>query len=345
MNVRYRGYFSLVIVLCGLLMASWSSAGEAVRLKGSGASFPFPLYGLWFKEYGKANRNVIIDYQAKGSGAGIKDFVNKTVDFAASDAAMSDEEMAAVEGGVQLLPMTAGSIVLAYNLPGGPKELKLSREAYTKIFLGQVTKWSDPVIAQANPDTKLPEMDITIARRADSSGTTFVFTQHLSAISEAWKNGPGVGTTVSWPSSDKFIASPKNDGVTATIKQTAGAIGYIEYGFAELGKLPMVSLENKSGKFVKPSLESGQAALAGVELPQDLRAWLPDPDGEAAYPIVTYTWMVFYKKYADPKKAEMIRNVVKYCLTDGQKVSGKMGYIPLPDDVVQVVSTALDNIQ
>jgi phosphate transport system substrate-binding protein len=345
MNVRFVRCFSLLIALCGLLMASWSSAGEAVRLKGSGASFPFPLYGLWFKEYGKTNRNVIIDYQAKGSGAGIKDFVNKTVDFAASDAAMTDEEMAAVEGGVQLLPMTAGSIVLAYNLPGGPKELKLSREAYTKIFLGQVTKWNDPVIAQANPDSKMPETDITVARRADSSGTTFVFTHHLSAISEAWKNGPGVGTTVSWPSSDKFIASPKNDGVAATIKQTPGAIGYIEYGFAELGKLTMASLENKSGKFVKPSLESGQAALAGVELPQDMRTWLPDPGGEAAYPIVTYTWMVFYKKYDDPKKAETIRNVVKYCLTDGQKVSGKMGYIPLPDEVVQVVSTALDNIQ
>ena len=335
----------LLLMLCSLLFTSLGWAGEAVRLKGSGASFPFPLYGLWFKEYGKVNRNVIIDYQAKGSGAGIKDFVNKTVDFAASDAAMTDEEMAAVEGGVQLLPMTAGSIVLAYNLPDGPKELKLSREAYTKIFLGQVTKWNDPAIAQANPDAKMPETGITVVRRADSSGTTFVFTQHLSAVSEAWKNGPGFGTTVNWPSSDKFIASPKNDGVAATIKQTPGAIGYIEYGFAELGKLPMASLENKAGKFVKPSLESGQAALAGVDLPPDLRAWLPDPSGEGAYPIVTYTWMVFYKKYGDPKKAETIRNVVKYALIDGQKVSGKMGYIPLPDNVVPVVSRALDNIQ
>jgi phosphate transport system substrate-binding protein len=191
----------------------------------------------------------------------------------------------------------------------------------------------------------MPETDITVVRRADSSGTTFVFTQHLSTISEAWKNGAGAGTTVNWPSSDKFIASPKNDGVAATIKQTPGAIGYIEYGFAELGKLPMASLENKSGRFIKPSLESGQAALVGVDLPPDLRAWLPDPDGEGAYPIVTYTWMVFYKKYDDPKKAETIRNIVKYCLTDGQKMSGKMGYIPLPDNVVQVVSAALDNIQ
>jgi phosphate transport system substrate-binding protein len=345
MNVGHGRYLSLLIILCGLLTASFGWAGEAVRLKGSGASFPFPLYGLWFKEYGKAHRNVTIDYQAKGSGAGIKDFMNKTVDFAASDAAMSDEEMTAVDGGVQLLPMTAGSIVLAYNLPGGPKELKLSRQAYTKIFLGQVTKWDDPLIAQANPDEKMPDTGITVVRRADSSGTTFVFTQHLSAISEDWKNGIGMGTTVNWPGSDKFIASPKNDGVAATIKQTPGAIGYIEYGFAELGKLPMASLENRAGKFVKPSLESGQAALAGVDLPQDFRAWLPDPTGDAAYPIVTYTWMVFYKKYDDPKKAEAIRDVVKYCLTDGQKVSGKMGYIPLPDQVVQVVSHAVQNIQ
>jgi phosphate transport system substrate-binding protein len=345
MHVGPMRYLMLLCMLGGLLTASCGWAGEAVRLKGSGASFPFPLYGLWFKEYGKANRNVIIDYQAKGSGAGIKDFMSKTVDFAASDAAMTEEEMAAVEGGVQLLPMTAGSIVLAYNLPNGPTELKLSREAYSKIFLGKVTKWSDPVIAEANPDAKMPATDITVVRRADSSGTTFVFTQHLSAISEAWKSGPGAGTTVNWPGSDKFIASPKNDGVAATIKQTPGAIGYIEYGFAELGKLPVASLENQSGKFIKPSLESGQAALAGVELPQDLRAWLPDPSGEEAYPIVTYTWMVFYKKYDDPKKAEALRNVVKYCLTDGQKMSGKMGYIPLPDNVVQVVSAALDNIQ
>jgi phosphate transport system substrate-binding protein len=335
----------LSLMLGSLLFVSLSWAGETVRLKGSGASFPFPLYGLWFKEYGKVNRNVTIDYQAKGSGAGIKDFISKTVDFAASDAAMTDEEIASVPGGVQLLPMTAGSIVLAYNLPDGPKELKLSREAYSKIFLGEVTRWNDPLIVRTNPDAKMPDMGIAVVRRADASGTTYVFTQHLSAISEAWKNGPGTGTTVNWPSSDKFIASPKNDGVAATIKQTPGAIGYIEYGFAELGKLPMALLENKAGKFIKPSLESGQAALAGVDLPPDLRAWLPDPSGEEAYPIVTYTWMIFYKKYGDAKKAETLRNVVKYALTDGQKMSSKMGYIPLPDKVVQVVSSALDNIQ
>jgi phosphate transport system substrate-binding protein len=346
MHSRWMGSASSMLVMVLMLFATspgW--AGEMVRLKGSGASFPFPIYGLWFKEYGKAQRHVIIDYQAKGSGAGVRDFVNKTVDFAASDAAMTDAQMQEVEGGVQLLPMTAGAIVLSYNLPEGPKELKLSREAYSKIFQGQLTKWNDPLIAQANPGVAMPNLDITVARRADSSGTTFVFTQHLSAISEAWRNGPGTGTTVNWPSSDKFIASPQNAGVAATIKQTPGAIGYIEYGYAEQGKLPMAWLENKAGTFIKPSLESGQAALNGVELPPDLRAWLPDPEGPDAYPIITYTWMLFYKKYDDAKKAQTLREVVKYCLTEGQKVSGKMGYIPLPDKVVQVVSQAANNIQ
>jgi len=342
---RESGSVALLVLLCSLCLAPAHAMAQTVKLKGSGASFPFPLYGRWFKEYGKVNQHVQVDYQAKGSGAGIKDFVNKTVDFAASDAAMTDEEIAEVEGGVQLLPMTAGEIVLAYNLPNGPKDLKLSREAYTKMFLGQITKWNDPLIATANPGATLPDTAITVVRRADSSGTTFVFTQHLSAVSAAWKNGPGSGMTVNWPSTDKMVASPKNDGVAATIKQTPGAIGYIEYGFAKLAKLPMAWLENKAGKFVEPGLASGQAALASVTLPADFRAWLPDPDGAAAYPIVSYTWMLFYKKYSDPKMAEAIRDVVQWCLTEGQKVSDEMGYIPLPNQVVEVVAKATNNIQ
>src|SRR5215510_10258865 len=345
MRRSYSGSVLLLVMLCSLCLAASDAAAQMVKLKGSGASFPFPLYGRWFKEYGKVNKQVQVDYQAKGSGAGIKDFVNKTVDFAASDAAMTDEEIASVDLGVQLLPMTAGEIVLAYNLPNGPKDLKLSREAYTKIFLGQITKWNDPVIAKANPGATLPDTAITVVRRADSSGTTFVFTQHLSAVSAAWKNGPGSGMTVNWPSTDKMVASPKNDGGAATLKQTPGAIGYIEYGFAKLAKLPMTWLENKAGKFVAPGLASGRAALASVTLPADFRAWLPDPDGDASYPIVTYTWMLFYKKYSDPKMAEAIRDVVKYCLTEGQKVSDEMGYIPLPSQVVEVVAKAVNNIQ
>lgn len=320
------------------------AAAGATKLTGSGASFPYPLYDLWFKEYCASHDGVRIDYQSKGSGAGIKDFIQGTVDFAASDAAMSDEEIAQVEKGVQLLPLTAGEVVLAFNLPG-VSELKLSREAYTSILLGKVAQWSDPLIAEANPGQDLPDLDITVVRRADSSGTTYVFTQHLSAISEEWKDGPGTGKTVVWPDSDKFIASPKNDGVTATIMQTEGAIGYVEYGYAKQTKLPMASLENKAGAFVSPSLESGQAALANVEMPEDLRAWLPDPEGEASYPIVSYTWLLCYRNYDSPEKAQVLKDAIEYCITEGQAASDKMGYVPLPENVVAKVRSAMGNIQ
>ena len=344
MRGRQVGYCFIFVLVSGWLFASPLLAQDKLRLTGSGASFPAPLYGQWFKDYSKAHSDVTVDYQAKGSGAGIRDLINKTVDFAASDAAMTDEEMAQVKDGVQLLPMTAGTIVFGYNLPG-VQELKLSREVYPRIFLGEITKWNDPAIAKANPGVTLPDLPITVVRRADASGTTFVFTQHLSAISEAWKKGPGTGTTVNWPSSDKIVAAPKNDGVTATIKQTPGAIGYIEYSYAKLANVPMALVENKAGKFVKATEESGKAALASVKLPGDLRAWLPDPDGAEAYPITTYTWMLFYKKYDDPKKAEALRRMVNYGLTDGQKISDRLGYIPLPDHVVQVVGKAAENIQ
>ena len=202
-----------------------------------------------------------------------------------------------------------------------------------------------PLIVKDNPDLKLPDLDITVVRRADASGTTFVFTQHLSAISEAWKKGPGHGTTVNWPSSDKIVAAPKNDGVTATIKQTPGAIGYIEYGYAMMAKVNMAALQNKDGKFVMPSEQSGAEALAKATMPADMRVWLPDPDGEGSYPIATYTWMLFRKQNDDPKKAEAMRKMVNYCLTEGQKISSKMGYIPLPENVVQEVSKAAQNIK
>ena len=339
---------TLLAVASCLIIAVFATpaiGADQIRLTGSGATFPFPIYSTWFKNYNQAHKDVLIDYQGKGSGAGIKDFINHTVDFAASDAAMTDEEIAQVKEGVQLLPMTAGTIVLAYNLPGNPKGLKLSREAYSKIFLAQIKKWNDPIIAKDNPDMKLPDLDITVVRRADSSGTTFVFTKHLAAISEDWAKGPGFGTTVKWADSDKIVAAPKNDGVTATIRQTPGAIGYIEYGYALLAKVNMAELQNKAGKFVAPTAASGSAALANVKLPEDMRVWLPDPEGEQSYPIATYTWMLFYKKYADAKKAEAIGNMVAYCLKDGQKIADKMGYLPLPDNVVQEILKASANIK
>jgi phosphate transport system substrate-binding protein len=327
------------------VIAPASAAGEQLRLTGSGASFPAPLYAAWFKSFSKNDKRANIDYQAKGSGAGVLDFINKTVDFAASDAAMKPEEIAKVDGGVVLLPMTAGEIVLAYNLPGGLKGLKLPRDVYPDIFLGKITKWNDPRIQSANPNLKLPELPITVVRRADSSGTTFVFTNHLAAISPEFKAGPGAGTTVNWPSSDKFVAAPKNDGVTATIKQTPGAIGYVEYAYALGAKVEMADLQNKAGKFTRPGTEGGAAALASVQLPDNLIAWVLDPEGDKAYPIATFTWMLFYQKNATPEKAKILRDVVEYGITEGQKISGKMGYIPLPDKVVKAVRAASAKIQ
>ena len=270
-----------VIAIATLISAKVDA--QEVKLIGSGASFPFPIYSAWFKDFSKQNNGVTVDYQAKGSGAGIQDFINHTVDFAGSDAAMTDEEIAKVSSGVVLLPVTAGEIVLAYNLPGSPKGLKLPHDVYPDIFLGKVTKWNDPRILAANPDLKLPDLLITVVRRSDASGTTFVFTKHLSAISEPFAKDVGSGTTVQWPKGEKMVAAPKNDGVTATIKQTPGAIGYIEYGYAKLTKADSALLQNKSGNYVAASDKSGAATLATAVLGPDLRGWIENPAG--AVPI------------------------------------------------------------
>jgi phosphate transport system substrate-binding protein len=326
------------------------ASAQDLRLTGSGASFPFPLYSAWFKDFSKQTPGVTVDYQAKGSGAGIQDFINNTVDFAASDAAMTDEEIAKVKQGVVLLPMTAGEIVLSYNLEG-VKELRLPRDIYPEIFMGKITKWNDPKIVAANPGVKLPDQNITVVARSDSSGTTYVFTGHLSAVSEAFKQSVGHGTTVQWPTS--FVKAPKNDGVTATIKQTPGAIGYIEYTYAMATKQPMAILQNKAGKFVSAGDEAGMAALAGAEFPAkklpdsdvpDLRVWVSDPAGEKAYPIATFTWMLFYRDQ-DDAKAKVLRDLVEYGLTKGQAMAPKMGYIPLPENVIEKVRKASALIQ
>lgn len=346
-----KSFVSAAIVALSLGVAGISPASaEEIKLTGSGASFPFPIYGTWFKDFSKQTKGVTVDYQAKGSGAGIQDFINNTVDFAASDAAMNDEEIAKVKQGVVLLPMTAGEIVLSYNL-ADVKALKLPRDVYVDIFMGKLTKWNDPKIVAANPGVKLPDENITVVARSDSSGTTYVFTGHLSAVSEAFKNTVGHGKTAQWPRS--FVKAPKNDGVTATIKQTPGAIGYIEYGYAIATKQPMAILQNKAGKFVAPGDESGKAALASAEFPTsmlpgsdtpDLRVWVSDPTGAQAYPIATFTWMLFYKDQ-DDSKAKVLRDLVEYGLTKGQAMAPKMGYIPLPQNVVEKVRKAVALIQ
>jgi phosphate transport system substrate-binding protein len=320
--------------------AAGSGSGGFVKLQGAGASFPAPLYSKWFKAYSTAHEGVQIDYQSIGSGGGIKAVIDKTVDFGASDAAMSPEEIAQVTGGVQLLPMTAGSIVLSYSLEG-VTSLKLSRKAYAGIFLGQVKKWNDPLIAAANKDVKLPDLPINVVVRADSSGTTFVFTKHLSAISPEFAKSPGTNKMPSWPVGTK---SKGNEGVTASLKTTPGSIGYIEYGYAKSQGLAMAVLENKSGTFVAATTESGQAALASAKLPDDLIVWASDPEAKDAYPIVTYTWLILYKQYSDKRKLEVLQDLIKYALTDGQKEGEALGYLPLPAMVAEKVKAAAQNV-
>jgi len=329
-----------ITMFCVAVLGGSAARGE-ITLQGTGATFPAPFYQRWFAEYHKLHPEVQINYQALGSGAGVKQFQDKLVDFGASDAAMTDDEIKEVKDGVVMRPMTAGSIVLGYNLPGFTGDLRLSREAYVGIFLGKITTWNDPKIAAANPGVTLPATKITPVERSDGSGTTFVFTNHLSAISDEWKRGPGAGKSIDWPAG---VRGKGNAGVTALLKQTPGAIGYVEYGYAKETKLPMAVLENKSGKYVKVDDASQQAALADVQMPADLRAWVPDPSGAAAYPIVTYTWLLLYKNYAKADVASTLKGVVRYGLTDAQKFSGDLGYIPLPESVVGAVTKALDQI-
>lgn len=318
-----------------------TSGDKAVSLTGAGATFPAPLYQRWFSEYNKIDPKVQIAYQSVGSGAGVEQFTQGTVDFGASDVAMKDEEIAKVPKGVVMLPMTAGSIVFGYNLPE-VTDLKLSRQNYLDIFAGKITKWNDPAIAKTNPDVKLPDTEITVIYRSDGSGTTGVFTKHLSAISPEWKKTIGDGKTVQWP---KGVGAKGNEGVTAQILQTEGSIGYIEYGYAKQQNIATASLENKAGKFIKPSAEASAKTLTAVQLPEDLRAFITDPEGADSYPIVSYTWILAYKKYDNPAKLKAFKEVVDWALTDGQKLSEELGYVPLPENVVKKVEAAVETIQ
>jgi phosphate transport system substrate-binding protein len=284
---------------------------------------------------------VQVNYQAVGSGAGVKQFIQGTIDFGASDAAMSDEEIAKVKQGAVMIPATAGSIVVAYNLPDVP-DLKLSRDAYVAIFLGKVTKWNDPAIAKDNPGVKLPDLPINVAVRSDGSGTTFVFTKHLAAINKDFADEVGSDKSVTWPVG---AGGKGNEGVTALIKQTPGTVGYVEYGYAVNNGLSMASLQNKSGNFVKPTDASGAATLANVTFPENLRVWPEDPSGAEDYPVATFTWLLLYKKYSDAAKLKALKDFVVYGLTDGQKFSAELGYIPLPAAVVEKSKAALASIE
>ncbi|MGA7903197.1 MAG: phosphate ABC transporter substrate-binding protein PstS [Terrimicrobiaceae bacterium] len=330
-----------LITIASLASAILTASATAQQLSGAGATFPAPLYQRWAVEYNKLQPKVQVNYQSVGSGAGVKQFIQGTVDFGASDAAMSDEEIAKVKQGAVMIPATAGSIVIAYNLPD-VTDLKFSRDAYAAIFLGKVTKWNDPAIAKDNPGVKLPDLPINVAVRSDGSGTTFVFTKHLAAINKYFADEVGSDKSVTWPVG---AGGKGNEGVTALIKQTPGTVGYVEYGYAVNNGLSMASLQNKSGNFVKPTDASGAATLANVTFPENLRVWPEDPSGAEDYPIATFTWLLLYKKYSDAAKSKALKDFVVYGLTDGQKFSAELGYIPLPPAVVEKSKAALASIE
>ncbi|MFZ4597905.1 MAG: phosphate ABC transporter substrate-binding protein PstS [Terrimicrobiaceae bacterium] len=314
---------------------------QAQQLSGAGASFPAPLYQRWGAEYSKLHPSVQVNYQSVGSGAGVKNFTAGVVDFGASDAAMSDAEIAKVANGVVMIPATAGEIVYAYNLPGVEK-LNLSREAMAGIYLGTITKWNDPAIAKDNAGVTLPAIPIQVAYRSDGSGTTFVFTQHLSAISKEFADKIGTDKSVTFPVG---VGGKGNEGVTALVQQAPGAIGYVEYGYAKNNGLKMASLQNKSGNFVAPDIAGAAETLANVQMPENLRVWPVDPEGAKDYPIVSFTWLLLNKKYNDAAKLKALKEFVAWGLTDGQKFSEELGYVPLPAPVVEKAQAALATVQ
>ena len=330
------------LLLAFLLAASVFQVNAATALNASGATFPAPMYLRWASDFHKATPDITVNYQGVGSGAGIKQFTDGITDFGASDVAMSDAEIAKVNGNVLMLPATAGTIVLAYNIPGVQGGLKLSRTAYVGILLGSIKSWNDPAIVKENAGITLPNLPITVVARSDGSGTTAVFTTHLDAISPEFTSTVGSGKSVTWPVG---VAGKGNDGVTALIKQTPGAIGYVEFGYAENNKLTMASLQNKAGNFIAPTIESGAATLASVKLPENLRAFITDPEGAHDYPIATLTWLLVKKTYTDASKAAAVKAFVTYGLTTGQAIASQLGYITLPANVVTQVQIALATVK
>jgi phosphate transport system substrate-binding protein len=315
----------------------------SASLNGAGATFPEPLYVEWIGESQAANPDVSINYQGIGSGGGIEQFTNMTVDFGASDAPMTDEEIAAAEtaSGAEVLhiPTVFGSVVLAYNLEG-VEELKLDAEVLTGIFLGSITKWNDPQIVALNGGVTLPDEDIQVVHRSDSSGTTNIFTGYLTKVSTEWADQVGAGKEVDWPVG---IGGQGNDGVAAVVQQQAGSIGYVELSYATETGLAMAVLENQAGNFVTPSLESTSAAAVGVTFPEDLRFSVSNSAGAQAYPIVGATWILVYDKM-DPAKAEALKAWLTWALEKGTSVAEELGYAPLPDELRALALAKIESI-
>jgi phosphate transport system substrate-binding protein len=324
--------------------ACWAQnvqTANVVTLHGVGSTFAAPLYKKWIGEYGVSHRNVSISYDAAGSGEGVNRFLAKTVDFAGSDEILSDSEIAKMPG-AEMVPVTAGMIALAYNIPGVSSEINLPRDVYVDIFAGKIHKWDDPRIQAANPGINFPHRDIVLVVRQDSSGTTAAFTNHLAAISPTWRAaGMAVGKLIEWPSG--VLPAPGNEGVAARIRMSEGSIGYVEYWFAQRLGLRMAALQNKAGAYIRPTNHSGELALSGrVAQVKELATSVADPAGGGAYPITTYSWMFLYSEYPDPAKGAAVRDFAQWGLSQpGQDYGAQLGYLPLSDDVIAIGKQAL----
>jgi phosphate transport system substrate-binding protein len=308
-------------------------AGEAQALNGAGATFPAVLYSKWFDEYSKLT-GVKVNYQAIGSGGGIKGLQDATVDFGATDGPMTDDQLkAATKGDVLHIPMTLGAVVLTYNVPEAKGALKFTGDSIAGIYLGDIKKWNDPRLVVDNPDLKNVNQDIVVVHRSDGSGTTYAFTDYLSAVSDAWKTKVGKGTAMNWPAG---LGGQGNAGVTGEVKQDAYAIGYVELIYAVQNKLGYGDVKNKAGKWVTPSLDGVTAAAAATadKVPADLRVSIVNADGDTVYPISTFTWIIAYTKQADGPKAIALTRLLWWAVHDGQKFSGDLGYAPLPQAIV-----------
>jgi phosphate transport system substrate-binding protein len=324
--------------------ASAASDGKGSSLSGAGATFPAPLYQRWFADYNKANPGTQISYQSVGSGAGVEQFLAGTVDFGATDAPLKPTDRAKFKtkfGAEPIqVPMTGGSVVFAYNLDG-VKDLKLSRADYCGITTGKITKWNDPAISKSNPGAKLPDQTIQFVHRSDGSGTTFQFTNHLKAACPTWT--AGVNKSISWPKG--MTGAKGNEGVSAQIKQTPNAIGYVEYSFAKQTDMPMASIENKSGKLITPSPAAGAEAFVGEKIPADLALLVPDSANPKAYPISGLTWLLLYPQSKDAAKQTALKAVVEWSLSTGKATATELGYVPLEDSLVAKVKAELAKVK
>jgi phosphate transport system substrate-binding protein len=318
-----------------------ASASAQMMINGAGATFPYPIYSKWFDAYTKVDPSVRFNYQSIGSGGGQKQILAQTVDFGASDGPMSDDNLSKAPGKLLHIPTVAGADVVAYNLPGNPA-LKFDAGTIAGVFLGEIKKWNDPKIVALNPGVTLPDQEILVVHRSDGSGTTYIWTDYLSKISSEWKSKVGTNTSVNWPTG---IGGKGNEGVAGQIKQTPGALGYVELIYAIQNKMPYAEVKNAAGKFVKPSLESITAAMATAQIPDDFRFSITNASGETAYPICGATWLLVYEQQKDATKGKKLVEFLKWAQKDGEKMAKDLDYAPLPESLQARILERIDEIK